>query len=114
MGKMFYGMSDQPIEIEDRLLAHVQSVVLTKLRRGESFSLSWQHSQGGRETIWVHSAIPFRIILDEVEQVPLNREILVRLVEAANSNHGLDLSPSALAEIEGKAAPRAAFLARAA
>lgn len=114
MGKMFYGMSDQAIEIEDRLLAHVQSVVLTKLRRGESFSLSWQHSGGGRETVWVHSSIPFRIVLDEVDQVPLSREVLVRLVEAANSNHGLDLSPSALADIDDQAAPRAAFLAKAA
>ncbi|GAA4195963.1 hypothetical protein GCM10022219_21840 [Microbacterium oryzae] len=114
MGKMFYGMSDQAIEIEDRLLAHVQSVVLTKLRRGESFSLSWQHPGGARETVWVHSSIPFRIVLDEVDQVPLNREVLVRLVEAANSNHGLDLSPAALSDIDAQATPRTASLAKAA
>ncbi|WP_455644233.1 DUF7882 family protein [Microbacterium barkeri] len=34
MGRIFYGTSDQAIEIEDRLLAHVQAVVITKLRRG--------------------------------------------------------------------------------
>ena len=40
MGKIFYGGAATPIEIEDRALAHLKVVIATKLRRGESFTLS--------------------------------------------------------------------------
>lgn len=92
MGRIFYGTSDQAIEIEGRLLAHVQAVVITKLRRGESFSLTCRAADGSRETMWVNSAIPIRIVLDEETDGRLDRELLVQLVEAANSNRGLDVT----------------------
>lgn len=115
MGRMFYGMTEQAIEMEDRLLAHVQSVVLTKLRRGESFSISWKHDgEPVRETIWVHSSIPLRIVLDDADAGSIDRDILVRLVEAANSNRGMDLSSEALADMERAIAESRVEMARAA
>ena len=57
MGKLFYGTNSAPIEIPDRLLAHVKVVMATKLRRGEAFTLGWTGPQG-RESIWVQQSIP--------------------------------------------------------
>lgn len=92
MGRIFYGTSDQAIEIENRLLAHVQAVVITKLRRGESFSLTCRSADGTREMVWVNSSIPMRIVLDGETDGRLDRELLVQLVESANSNRGLDVT----------------------
>ena len=44
MGTIYYGGSAMPIHIEDRTLAHLTVVVATKLRRNESFTLSWPHA----------------------------------------------------------------------
>ena len=71
MATLFYGASDVPIHIEDRALAHLKIVIATKLRRQESFTLSWRHPEGepgGRSTIWIHPSIPLRFTFDEPEQ----------------------------------------------
>ena len=52
MGTLYY--ADQAIEMDDRTLAHLKVAVVTKLRRGESFTLSWTHAESeprGRTTI---------------------------------------------------------------
>ncbi|WOF22387.1 hypothetical protein N8K70_13465 [Microbacterium betulae] len=93
MGRIFYGTSGEAIEIEDGLLAHVQTVAITKLRRGESFCVSWMSARGrGRETVWVQPSIPIRFVTDEDAVGGLDRDLLTRLMDAANSHHGLDLS----------------------
>lgn len=43
MGTIYYGGSESPIHIEDRVLAHLKVVITTKLRRGESLTVSWAH-----------------------------------------------------------------------
>lgn len=45
MGTMQYG-SGSEIQIEDRALAHLKVAIATKLRRNESFTLSWRHPDG--------------------------------------------------------------------
>ena len=45
MGTMQYG-SGSEIQIEDRALAHLKVAIATKLRRNESFTLSWKHPDG--------------------------------------------------------------------
>ena len=45
MGTMYYGGSAMPIRIDDRALAHLKVVLATKLRRNESFTLSWPHPE---------------------------------------------------------------------
>ena len=94
MGTIYYGGSETPINIEDRALAHLKVVIATKLRRGESFTVSWRHPEGqprGRSTIWLHPSIPLRFVFDDPEPAVLNREWMDDLVKSANSSGGIML-----------------------
>lgn len=94
VGTIYYGGSATPIHIEDRALAHLKVVVATKLRRGESFTLSWRHPDDeprGRSTIWLHPSIPLRFVFDEPETPELSREWLEELSQTANSSGGITL-----------------------
>ncbi len=94
MGTIYYGGSATPIHIDDRPLAHLKVVVATKLRRGESFTLSWRHPDDeprGRSTIWLHPSIPLRFVFDEPEAPALSREWLEELAQSANSSDGMML-----------------------
>lgn len=96
MGYLLYGRPPEEIEVEDRILAHVKIVILAKLRRDESFSLSFEHDEadgGGRTTLWLHPSIPLQFNFDESKQPSINRAWLEALVVAANSNDGLRLLP---------------------
>ncbi|APH44781.1 hypothetical protein BMW26_07270 [Microbacterium sp. 1.5R] len=92
MATLFYGASDVPIHIEDRSLAHLKIVIATKLRRQESFTLSWRHPEGepgGRSTIWIHPSIPLRFTFDEPEQPQLNPRWIDDLMQSVNSTGGI-------------------------
>lgn len=94
MGSLYYGDAREPISIEDRALAHLKVVVATKLRRQESFTLSWRHPQGttvGRSTIWLHPSIPLRFVFDEPEAPQLSRQWMEDLANSANSSGGIQL-----------------------
>jgi hypothetical protein len=94
VGTIFYGDSASPIDIEDRALAHLKVVIATKLRRGESFTLSWTHSEGqepGRSTVWLHPSIPLRFVFDDPEPAMLSRSWIEELANSANSSGGLSL-----------------------
>lgn len=100
MGSLFYGSSASPIRMPDRVLAHVKVVIATKLRRGESFTLSWRHpagEQAGRSTIWLQPSIPLRFVFGSPEPDPLDNAVLQAYAAAANSSSGLtvDLEPHA-------------------
>ena len=93
MGSIRYG-THELLDIDDRVLAHVKAAVLAKLRRDESFSFSWvrpPERDGGRETVWIHPAIPFVFVFDSSAQEPLNRAWVEALVEAANSVGGMQI-----------------------
>ncbi|MDD7927986.1 DUF7882 family protein [Microbacterium thalli] len=92
MGSIYYGDGAAPIQIEDRTLAHLKVVISTKLRRGESFTLSWRHPEGeptGRSTIWLHPSIPLRFVFDDPEPTTLSREWVEELASSANSSGGI-------------------------
>lgn len=96
MGSIYYGQSSEPIYIEDRTLAHLKVVIATKLRRNESFTLSWRHEEGqerGRETLWLHPSIPLRFVFDEPEPPELSAEWLRTLAGSASSTGGIQLLP---------------------
>ncbi|MFG6446256.1 hypothetical protein ACFXP7_13160 [Microbacterium sp. P06] len=111
MGKLFYGSTDQPIEMPDRVLAHVKVVVATKLRRGESFTMSWRHDDDtprGRSTIWIQPSIPLRFVFASAEPELLDPEHLKRLANDASSTSGLVVDFDAFAqEVAEPRAPRA-------
>lgn len=94
VGTIYYGGSATPIHIEDRALAHLKVVIATKLRRGESFTLSWQHPDDqprGRSTVWLHQSVPLRFVFDEPEPPELSRAWIEDLANSANSSGGIML-----------------------
>lgn len=94
MGTIQYGAGTEPVHIEDRALAHLKVVIATKLRRNESFTLSWKHAEGdpiGRSTIWLHPSIPLRFTFDEVEAPQLNLKWIEQLMHTAGSTAGIQL-----------------------
>jgi hypothetical protein len=92
MGVLNYGGTDYLFG--DRLLAHLQVVITTKLRRRESFALSWiPDGDGGREAIWVDNGLPIRFRYDEASIAPLNREWLDALMDATHRPNGLLVMP---------------------
>ena len=97
MGKLIYGAPTWSIDFEDRELAHLRIVIVTKLRRGESFSLSWDAVDStsgiGRNSIWLHQAIPLQFVLFGAKEPALNRAWVEALMAKANSVSGLELVP---------------------
>ena len=96
MGLLYYGGTAEPVQIEDRALAHLKVVIATKLRRSESFTLSWRHPDGdapGRSTIWLHPSIPLRFVFDEPAPPPLSAEWITAMANSANSSGGITLVP---------------------
>ncbi|MDQ1123257.1 DUF7882 family protein [Microbacterium trichothecenolyticum] len=94
MAKLFYGTTTEPITVDDGLLAHVKVVVATKLRRGESFTLSWVHGAdepAGRSTIWLQPSIPLRFVFESEQPETLDQNLLKRMANDANSARGLSL-----------------------
>lgn len=92
VGTIYYGDGASPIHIDDRTLAHLKVVIATKLRRGESFTLSWRHPDGeptGRSTIWLHPSIPLRFAFDDPEPTTLSREWVEEMANSANSSGGI-------------------------
>jgi len=93
MGTLFYG--DAKFEMDDRLLAHLQIIVSMKLRRSESFFLSWAAAHqdgGGRTAIWVDNGVPIRLRFSGSRPPTINREWAETMALAANSNLGLIIS----------------------
>ncbi len=94
MGMIYYGGAAEPISVEDRALAHLKVVIATKLRRNESFTLSWRHPEGdrpGRSTIWLHPSIPLRFVFDAPEPPTLSAEWITAMANSANSSGGITL-----------------------
>lgn len=87
MGLLIYGPAASEIEMDDRLLAHLRIVMVSKLRNAESFSLSWSIDAGqgsGRETLWVHPSIPLRFRFYGGRSPAINRAWLDLMVLSAN------------------------------
>lgn len=90
MGSLAYdGLT---IRFEDRILAHLQIVIVQKLRRQESFLMSWRDSDSvgdGRSSIWLDPSIPLYFKFDGGHAPEVNRAWLEVLVLSAQSPHGL-------------------------
>ncbi len=80
------------IEFEDRLLAHLQIVIVKKIQRGESFLVSWRDSPevgDGHSSIWIHPAQNLYFKFTGSREPSINPEWLDRLTASANSSRGL-------------------------
>lgn len=103
MGTLFYGSGGAALSLPDAVLVHLQAVAYTKLRRGESFALTWRHAPNdrpGKTTVWFDPAIPLRFVFDS--EPPLLDPLLVhRLLDRANATSGLMID----LEVDVPAAP---------
>ncbi|AZZ49883.1 ATP-dependent DNA ligase [Rathayibacter rathayi] len=91
MGKLYYDGTVE-IDFEDRVLAHLQIVITAKLRRNESFLLSWRddHSMGdGRSAIWLHPSHALRYKYFGGRMPRINPAWIAALTDLANSAGGL-------------------------
>ena len=92
MARLLYGSPPVSFEFDTRTLAHVEVVVMAKLRRNENFAFSVEQSGDSRTTIWVNVSSDLQFIYDE-PRPEINREWLGRLVDSANSTSGLRVMP---------------------
>jgi hypothetical protein len=89
---LVYGNSNLEIEFDDRVLAHLQAVIVAKLRRDEGFIFSWKDEPGvgdGRSSIWMHRSIPLYFKYPSTQTPGINRAWLEALTVSANSPGGL-------------------------
>jgi hypothetical protein len=91
MAHLFYGGSRQPIELPDRVLAHLKVVIAMKLRRGEAFTVSWR-SGAGRETLWMQPSIALRFVFSSATAELLDRAVLNDMSMQANASSGIMLT----------------------
>jgi len=109
MGRLTYGTSTY--EIEDRMLQHLRAVVTAKLRRHESFTMSWHvdlaHGSG-RVSLWVHPAVPIVFTFSGSRVPPLNPQWVEAMMTLAATSQGLVLVTEDEAATIGKGgrAPR--------
>lgn len=104
MGRLIYDDTAGHIVIDDDTLAHLKVVIATKLRRQESFTISWRHADeepNGRSTIWLHPAIPLRFVFEQVDAPPLDEHRIEEMMRAASSTGGLVLDLSAARDERG-------------
>ena len=90
MGTMTY--DGAIVEFDDRLLTHLQIVVMQRLRRGEGFVMSWLDALevgDGRSSVWMspHIAVYFKFAGSRVPEIV--EEWLRVLSASAASSRGL-------------------------
>jgi hypothetical protein len=80
------------VEFDDRLLAHLQIVIVQKIRRAESFLMSWRDSTetgDGHSAIWIHPSQNLYFKFAGSKNPTINQEWLDQLMLSANSPRGL-------------------------
>jgi len=90
MGSLTY--DTVTVQLGDWVLLHLQIAIVCKLRRGESFLLSWKdsiHVGGGRSSIWIHPSIPLYFKFDQARSSAVNIEWVESLRLAADSTQGM-------------------------
>lgn len=94
MGRLRYDGTSEPITIDDDTLIHVKVVIATKLRRQESFMITWRPPEGSpdaRLTIWIHPAIPLQFGFDHAETPPLDADRVTAMMTRLNATGELNL-----------------------
>jgi hypothetical protein len=93
-----------PVWFHDRVLAHLQIVIGTKLRRREGFFLNWhdhENVEAVQTSVWIDPSIPLGFTYDSDAAPEVNRSWLEVLITSSNSAAGLRLTDEVRAEIRG-------------
>lgn len=94
MGTLEYNSSRPAIEVDDETLAHVKIVIGTKLRRHESFMMTWlpeEKNAAGRLTIWMHPSIPLVMAFDDPKMPPIDAKKIEHMMDLVNARGELVL-----------------------
>lgn len=80
------------VVVDDRLLTHLQIVIVQKFRRGQSFPMSWVDDpqiDDGRSSLWLTPAFPvyFKFYGSRVPAV--DQQWIDRLHQSADSARGM-------------------------
>jgi len=95
MGRFIYE-NQVRADFDDRVLAHLQAVITAKLRRGETFTLTWKDDVSigdGRTTVWLHPGCGLVFKYYGSRTPALNRAWLEALTYTANAPSGLYVVP---------------------
>lgn len=76
---------------DDRSLAHLRTVILSKLNLQESLVFTWVDGER-QHSLWLHPAIPLHFEFNEGVPLDLNPAWVEQLLSLANSPGGLRLS----------------------
>ena len=80
------------VQFEDRVLTHLQIVIVQKLRKGESFLMSWRDADSvgdGRSSAWIHPSLSLYFKFSGSRVPAINRDWLASLMASANGSQGL-------------------------
>jgi hypothetical protein len=81
------------IHLDDDVLAHVHAVIISKLRVREPVSIAWVSEEGLRDEVIVNPSTTVVATFESATPPKLDRAWLNRLMMAANSVRGLNLTP---------------------
>jgi hypothetical protein len=90
MGSMAHG--NVSVDFEDRLLSHLQIVIVQRFRRNESLVMSWLDAISvgdGRSSLWMTPAMPVYFKFAGSRVPKIDEDWLQRLSESAASSTGL-------------------------
>ncbi|MDP9026252.1 MAG: hypothetical protein M3N46_01695 [Actinomycetota bacterium] len=90
MGSLHY--DGREFELEDRVLAHLQIIISTKLRRKECFFVTWVQPQergSGRHTIWIDNGVALHIFFGGSRVPSINRVWIDDMMASAGRTTGL-------------------------
>ncbi|MET3769822.1 hypothetical protein ABIB15_002526 [Marisediminicola sp. UYEF4] len=94
MGSLTYGSGGHSFPFDDRTLAHLQMVIVAKLRRDERFVLTWPLAAdvgGGRSAVLLDPSIPLTFQFSRATSGAMNSRWLEYLMASANGVGGLHL-----------------------
>lgn len=92
MGQLHYGAPATSFEFDDRTLAHLELVVLAKLRRNESFAFTVEGPKKARQTVWISASATLRFEFGSTV-TDINRDWLDELIDSANTTSGMRVVP---------------------
>lgn len=93
MGTMVHG--NMSVDFEDRLLTHLQIVIVQRFRRNEPLIVSWLDSAtvgDGRSSMWMTPTLPVYFKFAGSRVPSINEEWLRELTQSAGSSTGLILT----------------------
>lgn len=80
-------------EVEDRALAHLQVVIIDRLRRGEKCTLRLEAGRGQSVELWLTPAVPLEFVYWGNRNPRLNTAWVEQLALIASTVDGLSVLP---------------------